>query len=109
MRGSELERRGLRMSNEDGISEGECGYEVKGVQRLRSAASRSTATSRRSENPPAEQSVDENKSRSVSAVLDRILKAREGANLGGLSIKDLIHEGRNTPRAESRDCGGSCC
>jgi hypothetical protein len=33
-------------------------------------------------------------SRSIDEAIDRILELREGTNLGGLSIKDLINEGR---------------
>jgi hypothetical protein len=34
------------------------------------------------------------KTRSVSDAIDRILELREGTDLGGLSIKELIDEGR---------------
>jgi hypothetical protein len=46
------------------------------------------------ESRPAEQPVSQQKTHSISDAIDRILELREGTDLGGLSIKDLINEGR---------------
>jgi hypothetical protein len=46
------------------------------------------------ESSPAEQPFAQQKTHSVSGAIDRILELREDSHLGGLSIKDLINEGR---------------
>ncbi len=43
---------------------------------------------------PAEQPFAQQKTRSISEAIERILELREDSDLGGLSIKDLINEGR---------------
>jgi hypothetical protein len=46
------------------------------------------------ESRPTEQSVHQHRTRSVSEAIDRILELREGTDLSGLSIKELIDAGR---------------
>jgi hypothetical protein len=46
------------------------------------------------EGRPAEQLFAQQKARSISEAIDRILELREDSDLGGLNIKDLINEGR---------------
>ena len=46
------------------------------------------------ESRPSDQFVGQQKAHTVSEAIDRILELREDSNLGGLSIKDLINEGR---------------
>jgi len=46
------------------------------------------------ESRPVERTVDQLKAHSVSEAIDRILELREGTSLGGLSIRELINEGR---------------
>jgi len=46
------------------------------------------------ESRPAELSVGQKQTHSVREAIDRILELREDSHLGGISIKDLINEGR---------------
>jgi hypothetical protein len=43
---------------------------------------------------PAEQPFAQQKTRSISEAIERILELREDSDLCGLKIKDLINEGR---------------
>jgi len=42
----------------------------------------------------SERPVEQGRSRSVDEAINRIRELRKGNTLGGLMIKDLIHEGR---------------
>lgn len=58
------------------------------------ARTRGLALDRYIEKLVSERPVEQGKSRSVGEAINRIRELRKGNTLGGLMIKDLIHEGR---------------